>query len=149
MYIYVASSWRNTHQPQVVAVLRHMGHDVYDFKDSDGFRWSEIDEGWQSWDPVTYIRNLDAQPAVRGFTRDMAAMERSHLFVYVMPCGPSASMEAGWAKGRGLPVVAYVPEMREPDLMIKMFDLITPSLGEVTKFVNLRAFQLSKREVAK
>ena len=30
--IYVASSWRNTIHPSVVAALRKDGHDVYDFK---------------------------------------------------------------------------------------------------------------------
>lgn len=28
--IYVASSWRNTYQPGVVAALREAGHEVYD-----------------------------------------------------------------------------------------------------------------------
>lgn len=30
--IYVASSWRNSHQPAVVQALRADGHDVYDFR---------------------------------------------------------------------------------------------------------------------
>ena len=30
--IYVASSWRNTFYPEVVARLREAGHDVYDFR---------------------------------------------------------------------------------------------------------------------
>lgn len=32
MKIYVASSWRNQYQPEVVATLRAVGHEVYDFK---------------------------------------------------------------------------------------------------------------------
>ena len=39
--IYVASSWRNTFYPEVVARLREAGHDVYDFRSGDpGFKWS-------------------------------------------------------------------------------------------------------------
>ena len=34
--IYVASSWRNTFYPEVVARLREAGHDVYDFRSSIG-----------------------------------------------------------------------------------------------------------------
>ena len=30
--IYVASSWRNVFQQDVVAILRDLGHEVYDFK---------------------------------------------------------------------------------------------------------------------
>ena len=41
MRIYVASSWRNDHQPKAVSALRALGHQVYDFKDSDGFSWKE------------------------------------------------------------------------------------------------------------
>lgn len=41
MKIYVASSWRNNRQPDVVKFLRDLGHEVYDFKNpkpgDDGF----------------------------------------------------------------------------------------------------------------
>lgn len=30
--IYVASSWRNPYQPEVVAALRKTGYEVYDFR---------------------------------------------------------------------------------------------------------------------
>ena len=51
MKIYVASSWRNERQPEVVRCLRQRGHEVYDFRHPTpgdfGFRWSEIDlEVW-------------------------------------------------------------------------------------------------------
>ena len=45
--IYLASSWRNTYYPDVLAALRAAGHDVYDFRNpgdgTDGFKWSKID----------------------------------------------------------------------------------------------------------
>nr|DAI36486.1 MAG TPA: Nucleoside deoxyribosyltransferase [Caudoviricetes sp.] len=44
--IYVASSWRNQHQPQVVSFLREQGHEVYDFRHpagKTGFQWSQIE----------------------------------------------------------------------------------------------------------
>ena len=49
MKIYVASSWGNMFQPKVVVALREDGHDVYDFKDSPSFQWSEIDLKWRGW----------------------------------------------------------------------------------------------------
>ena len=36
MKIYVASSWRNERQPDVVQALRNAGHDVYDFRHPHG-----------------------------------------------------------------------------------------------------------------
>src|SRR5574340_600650 len=97
--IYVASSWRNPYQPDVVRALRDDGHDVYDFRDSDGFHWSEVDPDWQEWkDEVPrYLVGLQHRCAERGFNRDMAALRNCDICVYVMPCGVSASLEAGWA----------------------------------------------------
>ena len=36
--IYVASSWRNPHQPAIVEELRVAGHEVYDFRNPPGGR---------------------------------------------------------------------------------------------------------------
>ena len=45
--IYVASSWRNKYQPEVVAALRKEGHEVYDFRNPKdnpgGFHWADVD----------------------------------------------------------------------------------------------------------
>lgn len=133
MKIYVASSWRNTFQPSVVAALREDGHEVYDFKDSDGFHWTEVDGGWQDWpsDISKYLKGLNHPCAERGFNRDMAALRESDACVYVMPCGVSASLEAGWACGNGKTLIVYVPGLAEPDLMVKMADLVTADLSAV------------------
>lgn len=44
-YVYVASSWRNPRQPEVIAALRAAGVDCYDFRNPEGrtgFSWSEV-----------------------------------------------------------------------------------------------------------
>lgn len=125
MKIYVASSWRNDYQPEVIKLLRKDGHEVYDFKDSEGFHWSEIDPNWKNWTPDEYLAGLDHPFAERGFGRDMGALKACDVCVYVMPCGPSASMEMGWACGARKKVIAYIPALREPDLMVKMADFVT------------------------
>ena len=71
MTIYVASSWRNEYQPGLVKLLREDGHEVYDFKDSEGFRWSEVDPEWNSWTPQKYLEALKHPCAERGFNPDM------------------------------------------------------------------------------
>lgn len=131
MRIYVATSWRNVWQPRVVARLLEDGHDVYDFRGEEGFHWTEVDESWKKWTPAQYLEGLKHPTAERGFRRDMDALIACQACVYVMPCGPSASMEMGYAKGSGKIVCAYVPDLREPDLMIKMADFVTDDLEKI------------------
>jgi hypothetical protein len=137
MRIYVATSWRNQYQPVVVKLLREDGHEVYDFRGEEGFHWTEVDPDWQKWptDTDRYLAGLKHPCAERGFKRDMDALRACDVCVYVMPCGPSASMEMGWAKGAGKIVYVYVPELREADLMIKMADLVTNDLGKIRELL--------------
>lgn len=127
--IYVASSWRNTHQPAVVQALREDGHEVFDFRGEEGFSWREVDDDWLNWKPQQYLSGLIHPCAERGFNRDMTALIRADACVMVMPCGMSASLETGWAKGAGKPTFVYVPDLREPDLMVKMADCVTSDLS--------------------
>lgn len=133
MKIYVASSWRNEYQPGVVSALREDGHDVYDFRGDDGFSWREVDPDWANWpsDIPKYLNGLTHPAAERGFTRDMTALEDCDVCVYVMPCGVSASWEAGWTVGAGRPTYVYVPGVREPDLIVKMATLVTNELAPI------------------
>jgi hypothetical protein len=135
MKIYVASSWRNNYQPDVVKALRAEGYEVYDFKDADGFGWKEVDQNWLNWTPTEYIAGLSHPCAERGFNRDMKALQECDICIYVMPCGPSASMEMGWAIGAGKPTAAYIPQLREPDLMVKMADFIHNEWSEIAAWV--------------
>lgn len=147
--IYVASSWRNEYHPDVVARLRQDGHRVYDFKGSGdgwggdgngpgGFGWSEIDSNWKSWveDVPTYLKALEHPRAEEGFLRDMNALRAADACVMVMPCGPSASMEMGWAAGAKLFTAVYIPSMREPDLMVKMADVVTDDLTRIRELLH-------------
>jgi hypothetical protein len=142
--IYVATSWRNEFQPEVVRLLREDGHEVYDFRGEEGFSWREVDENWAKWTPQEYLRGLNHSCAERGFKRDMDALLRCDACVYVMPCGPSASMEMGFARGQDKLVIVYIPALREPDLMVKMAHLITDDLDEVRE----RCIEYSVRRAA-
>lgn len=121
--VYVASSWRNDHQPGVVAELRAAGHEVYDFRNpapgNEGFAWSEIDSDWLGWDPARFAEMVTSHPvAQRGFFHDKAALDWCDTCVLVLPCGRSAHLEAGFAAGRGKRVIWWLHEDRfEPELM--------------------------------
>jgi hypothetical protein len=78
-----------------------------------------------------YRAGLDHPFAVEGFNRDMDALKTANACLMVMPCGPSASMEMGWACGAGKMVAVYMPAIREPDLMVKMADLVTTEWSDI------------------
>ena len=135
MKIYVASSWRNHYQEDIVAILRNANHEVYDFKnpsiDNHGFKWAEIDENWQSWDNKKYINNLNHPIANNGFKSDFDAMKWADACVLVLPSGRSAHIEAGYFIGSNKPLIIYIPENVEPELMYKMTNYIYSSIKEI------------------
>ncbi|MFH1568507.1 MAG: hypothetical protein ABIL09_10970 [Gemmatimonadota bacterium] len=112
--IYVASSWRNSHQPRVVDVLRACGHDVYDFRHpepgNNGFHWSDVDPAWKDWTPAQFRAALDHPIAVSGRRLDFDAMKWADVCVLVLPCGRSAHIEAGWFIGAGKPVLILLED---------------------------------------
>ena len=141
MKIYVASSWRNSYQQDVVRILRSDGHEVYDFRNPPkraGFGWEQIDgdsKGWLS-DIPRFIERLSHPIAEAGFESDMSALRDADVCVYVLPCGVSASWEAGWAAGAGKRVLVYIPELRELELMLKIANVITHDLDVIRRDLN-------------
>ena len=133
--IYVASSWRNEHYPEVVNRLREAGLNVYDFRNppsgDPGFKWVNVDPNYMDWTPAEYRDMLQHPKAMRQFDNDIKAMEACDACVLVLPCGRSAHTEAGWFAGRGKKVLAYIPEKQEPELMYKLFDGVCCSIEEL------------------
>ena len=133
--VYVASSWRNKHYPEVVKQLKSHGFDVYDFRNppdgKGGFFWKDIDPNWEDWSTRDYIDKLHHPWAEYGFKRDIDAMKDADVCVLVLPCGRSAHSEAGWMAGAGKRVIAFIPEKQEPELMYKLFDYVTDSLEQL------------------
>ena len=134
MRVYVASSWRNTRQPEVVERLRAAGHEVYDFRHPapghDGFRWSEIDPDWQQWSPAAFIDALEHPIAQRGFFFDLVALRACQACVLVEPAGRSAHLELGYAAGACKRTVILLAD-GEPELMYRLADVLCPTLDEV------------------
>ncbi len=135
MNIYVASSWRNEHQPIIVDTLRDAGHVPYDFRNPDhgrgGFSWSEISPDWQSWTPLQYRDELLNSPvAAQGYLSDLRAMMAADAFLLVMPCGRSAHLELGWACGAGKKTAILLSD-GEPELMALMVDDLFCSVEEI------------------
>jgi hypothetical protein len=135
--IYVASSWRNTLQPEVVSALRAAGHEVYDFKNprpgDNGFHWSEIDPAWKGWSPEQFREGLNHPIAQAGFRSDMDALEACDACVLVLPSGRSAHLELGWASGAGKRTLVLATQPEEPELMYLMLNGVCTSIAEVVE----------------
>ena len=134
--IYLASSWKNTYYPSVLAALRAAGHDVYDFRNpgdgTDGFKWSNLDPNWLEWSPEKYKYQLMENPlAEQQFGNDLRAIEACDCCVLLLPCGRSAHTEAGYFAGQGKPVYVLIPEKQEPELMYRLFDGVCTSIDEL------------------
>lgn len=143
MRIYVASSWANRHQQEVVAALRRAGHEAYDFRhpdfrhpDGPGFSWADIDDGWEDWSCKEYVFGLFHPIAGDGFVRDFNAMLRAEAFVLVTPCGRSAHLELGWATGRGVRSYILLLERQEPELMYRLADRVVLSVDDLLVELN-------------
>ena len=121
----------------MVARLREAGHEVYDFRNPPhggaGFHWTDIDPNAPAWTFAQYAEGLHHPLAERQFQADIDALTWADTCVLVLPCGRSAHTEAGWMAGAGKRVVAYIPEMVEPELMYKLFDGVAGSLEELVE----------------
>lgn len=121
--IYVASSWRNEQQQDVVNALRKDGHEVYDFKhhapDNNGFHWSAVESDYSNWTPTKYARAIIESPiAAKGFAFDRDALYWCDTCVLVLPSGRSAHIEAGYAAGQGKHLFVLLSEQQfQPELM--------------------------------
>ena len=152
MKIYLASSWRNLYHPEVLALLRGAGHEVYDFKNpapgDHGFGWRQCTDR-PIVDGATLREVLRHPIAQRGFGYDFAAMQWADVCVLLLPCGNSAHLEAGWFAGQGKPVAVFVPELREPELMYKCFDERgrTPLFDHASDLIEHLAALPASREV--
>ena len=142
--IYLASSWRNEHQPDAVAFLRSAGHEVYDFRNPpggipDGFRWSELDPNWQQWSAAHYRDALKKPLAQRGFNSDFDGMKWADVGVLLLPCGRSAHLEIGWMAGAGKRTIIWTQDGEEPELMALLASEICITGAEVLEALDRSA----------
>ena len=138
--VYVASSWRNQHQPNMVQQLQNDGHRVYDFRNppsKTGFSWDDV--GLEDNPTLGNYRTALENPiAIAGFYSDYGAMQWADCCVLLLPCGRSAHLEAGWFIGQGKPVYIYIPNDREsfePELMYLMANRIGHNLYNLKEWV--------------
>lgn len=138
MNIYLASSWRNTHYPNVLKKLRDYGFFIYDFRnDKHAFSWKEVsDIPEDKWSYDHYAQVLNKPKSQAGFNSDFNALIEATTVVLVTPCGPSAHLELGFGIGQKKQTAIFVAEEPvKPELMYKMVDLITNDFVELVRFL--------------
>ena len=135
MKIYLASSWRNLYQPEVLQALRNAGHEVYDFRNpkpgNTGFAWSDIEKDWLEWDAERFAQALKHPIAEKGFESDWNAMVEAGACVLLLPCGRSAHIEAGYFRGANKRLIILLLGKNEPELMYKMADDVCTNIDQV------------------
>lgn len=102
MKIYIATSWKMEATAKDMAVLlRDKGFKVDCFcDDSSGryvFHWSEIGN-INELDAITFLYDHRSQ---RAFQEDKKWIDWADAVMMLLPCGNSAHLEAGYAKGCG------------------------------------------------
>ena len=100
MKIYIASSWKNEKECITLAnLLRLDGHEVDCFCDKNSGRLFNFNDL-----PDITGRNgitiLDEPIVQKAFTEDKKWIDWAEAVVLLLPCGKSAHLEAGYAKGR-------------------------------------------------
>jgi len=125
--IYLASSWRNPYQPEILGLLRQH-FEAYDFRNprtggpvseatpESGFDWRHTDPNWGRVTPDIldrYKAMLRHPVAKQAFNADFSAMRWADTCVLLLPSGRSAHLEAGWMAGSGRRLVVYMPEAHE------------------------------------
>lgn len=147
--VYIASSWKNGTQPELVKRLREEGHQVYDFRHPQGRNDRNV------WESVTrklslynkykklvlslqdFIRMLLHDDAKERFEEHYNAMLDADTCILLLPCGNSAHTEAGYMAGFGKRVfVYYTNQYVKPELMYMIYDGYFDNLDELCKAVN-------------
>lgn len=90
---------------RIANLLKHDGHKVDCFCDpSSGryvFHWTEFVEKEEDLKNYNAISFLDDPRTQRAFIEDKKWIDWAEAVVMLHPCGKSAHLEAGYAKGRG------------------------------------------------
>lgn len=133
--IYISSSWKNEHQPALVAKLREQGHKVYDFRHPEGRNDRNVWEGVTAdlhlntayqqgiLTPDDYDRLLTDKCVLDRFNDHFNAMSDADTCVLLLPCGRSSHVEAGYMAGAGKRVYVYDTSTHvTPELMYLTFD---------------------------
>lgn len=144
MKIYLASSWKNAESIRNLAqILEKQGFEVDAFcratDDRFSFHWSEFvddEKDLLKYDATSFLSDPRVQKA---FKEDKKWLDWADTVIMVKPCGNSAHLEAGYAKGQNKILIIFALNgfpKGEFDVMYRFADLLTDDLIEVNSFLS-------------
>ena len=126
MNIYLAGSFRYVNEVRALAnKIRFYNHDVYCFCDAetDAYKYSlaiRANVASKTYTPKTALN--DPMVVTLGF-ENWGKLAHVDVVIVALPCGKSAHLEAGWAKGQRKRVYLYGKMLEgEWDAMNVMMD---------------------------
>jgi len=142
--IYIATSWKMEKYARVAAKqLKTKGHEVDCFCDesSGRFIFSVEELDGMPIDSFNAISFLNTEQAQKAFKEDKKWIDWCDTLIMLLPCGKSAHLEAGYAKGLGKEVIIagdFPPGEFDvmygfADFMISYSDL--KNFGEISNFI--------------
>lgn len=136
--IYLATSWRNEYFEGVVDCFQQWNVPIYNFRDDNGFSWSEIDPFPWTWNKYRYKEYLTTHPrAIDGFKKDKDVLQNCRGLLLITPCGRSAHLELGYVAGLGKPTAIYLKEDQDPELMYKLADEVLLDIDDVHQWARV------------
>lgn len=150
MKIYLASSWKNAEQVTGIAnQLRAIGHEVDAFCDSSTgryvFSFAELPE-IENYNAMTVLETAQVK---RAFAEDKKWIDWADCVLMILPCGKSAHLEAGYAKGAGKHLIIYQEQypLGEFDVMYGFADLVTDDFDKAVAFLADLSTETSDRKL--
>jgi hypothetical protein len=134
MKIYIASSWKMARAVQGMAqLLRRGGHEVDAFcEEREGrtiFSFADVPNAG-SHNGITMLQEPIVQKA---FQEDKKWLDWADLVLMMLPCGNSAHLEAGYAKGKNKTLFIYGEfPLGQFDVMYGFADGLFDNLGNLT-----------------
>ncbi len=138
--IYVASSWRNEKQQDLVSILREKGHKVYDFTRPDGEPknnvWDDMNINHDNCATEQFADAMANPEVEKRFETHLSALTAADTCILLLPCGNSAHSEAGFMAGLGKRVFVfnYNKEVK-PELMYLLYEGYTNNMDTLLQWV--------------
>ena len=137
MRVYIGGSLANDDIPRITKLVAEAGHDAFSEWFTPG---PEADVNWRTYEQslgYDFRQALLRPSAQHIFNFDKKFIDKSDMFVMVLPCGKSAHLELGYARGTGKQTVIYMPtEPEKWDVMYAFADHIVIGDDELWSILN-------------
>lgn len=135
--VYIGGALANPEIVRLTRALLDAGYDAFSEWYTPG---KEADVLWRDYELAlgyTYREALQRPSAKNTFSFDKRHIDGSDIFVMVLPCGKSAHLELGYAIGRGMPGIIYMPNEPERwDVMYGFATRVVHTIEELLETMN-------------